>query len=185
MGGFCYLFLISVHAGARCLNILRAGFEQRSYKFSIENLVSWCPDKTFWRKSFSRGRNSCPAHLLHEDIEAFSFYNWFPSPNVAWFFAPCPILFGSEKKGAFRMTRSHRSRTVVSTDTEMTEEDWETIFSRSWSEEYRLALEAIRENGNKPTSAEQLRRKAPDVPRQKERQNQRCSKTEGYPILRS
>ena len=56
---------------------------------------------------------------------------------------------------------SYRSRTVISTNAEMTEEDWKIIFSHNWSEEYRLALEAIRQNGNKPTSVELFRKRAP------------------------
>ena len=58
--------------------------------------------------------------------------------------------------------KSFRSRKVVGTTTKLTRGDWSKIFAHKWSEEYRLALEAIRDNGNEPTSIEQFREKAPD-----------------------
>ena len=57
--------------------------------------------------------------------------------------------------------KSSRSRQVIGTTTELTDADWEKILSRNWKEKYRLVLETIRDNGNNPTSIEQLREKSP------------------------
>ena len=60
------------------------------------------------------------------------------------------------------MKSSKKRRRVIGTSTKLTNADWEKILSRNWKEKYRLVLETIRDNGNNPTSVEQLREKSPN-----------------------
>ena len=60
---------------------------------------------------------------------------------------------------SFRST--FRSRRVVGTTTKLTKDDWSKIFAHKWPAEYRLALEVIRDNGNKPILGNLIEEKAP------------------------
>jgi len=46
-------------------------------------------------------------------------------------------------------------------DANLTEKDWQAILGHKWHPKYRLALEAIKNNGNRPTAMEEILKASP------------------------